>query len=127
MKLFKKNASKVHLTRSEALDCVPLKNALVTESRTEMGLALLSYPLQVRPWLAALMRRFGRSYEGPPPKKLQLDSLGTSVWDLMDGRRSVRQVIQQFSHAFKLHPKEAELSVTSFMRELGKRGLIAFK
>jgi hypothetical protein len=60
-------------------------------------------------------------------KKLHLDEMGTAVWDLMDGRRSVRRVIQGFATKYQLHLKEAEVAVTRFLRELGKRGLIGFK
>lgn len=61
------------------------------------------------------------------PKKLQLDALGTEVWDLIDGRRSVRKIIQRFAETHRLHPREAEVSVTRFLRELGKRGLIGLQ
>ena len=32
--------------------------------------------------------------------------------------------MKEFSRKYQLHPKEAELSVTLFIRELGKRGII---
>ena len=56
-------------------------------------------------------------------KKIELDELGTEVWDLLDGRRSVRHLIKSFAGTHQLEPREAEVSVTQFIRELGRRGL----
>ena len=89
----------------------------------ETGEVIIEYPLIVRPWMAALAGRLGGG-QPKQTKKLQLDALGTSVWDLVDGKRSVRMIIQIFSKAHRLETKEAEVSVTSFIRQLGQRGLL---
>jgi hypothetical protein len=60
-------------------------------------------------------------------KKFQLDELGTAVWNLMDGKRSVRQLVKIFAGTHRLEPREAEVSVTQFIRELGRRGLIGMR
>ena len=124
MKRFKK---KPQITRSAALNCRPIKSDTVEEIRLETGEVLLTYPVKARPWASALIRRFGGSPEQVQKKKLQLDTLGTAVWGLLGGGRSVRQVIQLFSEQHQLHSKEAEVAVTQFLRELGKRGLIGLK
>jgi hypothetical protein len=127
MRAFKRKNRDVHLTRAEALTCTPVKNTRVGEARLETGEVLLTYPVRIRPWIANLIRRFGWGIKRVQSKKLHLDELGTAVWDLMDGRRSVRQVIQRFAKRYQLHPREAEVAVTRFLRELGKRGLIGLK
>lgn len=127
MRVFKRKNRDAHLTRAEALTCTPVKNTRVGEARLETGEVLLTYPVRIRPWIANLIRRFGWGLKRVQSKKLHLDELGTAVWDLMDGRRSVRQVIQRFAKRYQLHPKEAEVAVTRFLRELGKRGLIGLK
>jgi len=127
MRAFKKKNRDVHLTRAEALTCTPVKNTRVGEARLETGEVLLTYPVRIRPWIANLIRRFGWGLKRVQSKKLHLDELGTAAWDLMDGRRSVRQIIQRFAKRYQLHPKEAEVAVTRFLRELGKRGLIGLK
>jgi len=127
MKAFKKKGKGVLTTRTEALKCTPVKNTQVKEARLETGEVLLTYPVTIRPWIAGLIRRFGAGVNSVQSKKIHLDELGTAVWDLMDGRRSVRQVIQGFAGKYQLHAKEAEVTVTRFLRELGKRGLIGLK
>jgi hypothetical protein len=127
MKVFRKKSPGAEISRFEALNCVPVKNLQVRESRGEAGLVLLCYPIEIRPWIAGWIRRLGGSADSGRTRKLQLDELGTAVWDLLDGNRSVGQVIQRFAAIQRLHPKEATVAVTLFLRELGKRGLIGLR
>jgi hypothetical protein len=127
MKRFKKNKDKPTISRAEALQCTPVKNIDVRETRLDGGETLLTYTVTVRPWFVGLVKRLGGASDGTHLKKLQLDPLGTDVWDLVDGRRSVRSIVAQFAQIHRLHPKEAEVSVTVFLRELGKRGLVGLK
>ena len=121
-----KASSKPKISRREAMDCIPLKNIQSRESRGEKGELIISYPIEVRPWLARWMRLCGGK-DVVGTKKLQLDELGASVWNLLVGKRSVGQLIQDFAALQRLHPREAEVSVTAFLRELGKRGLIGLR
>ena len=93
----------------------------------ESGCVILSFPVVMRPWFVKVVRRLGGPEESARIRKLQLDELGTAVWDLMDGNRTVRRIISEFAGTFQLHPREAEVSVTQFLRDLGKRGLIGLK
>ncbi len=125
MRSFKrKQRSRPQISRTEALKCIPVKNAHVKESRLQTGEVLLTYPAVMRPWIAGLIRRFGGRSERSFTKKLQLDELGTHVWDLMDGSRTVQKLIRRFADKYQLQLKEAEVSVTRFLRELGRRGII---
>lgn len=125
MQVFKKKPVTGHMTRLEALAYKPVKSTQVTETRLETGEVVLEYPLAVRPLVAAVARRLGKSQQDLVQiKKLQLDVLGTSVWDLVDGKRSVRRMIQIFAETHRLEKREAEVSVTQFIRELGQRGLL---
>ena len=127
MKVFRKKRRERHLSRAAALKSRPAKSLHITESRLETGEVLLEYPLTVRPWLAAVAKRLGGSREIVQTKKLQLDAMGTAVWDLVDGNRSVRRIVQIFAEVHRLENKEAEVSVTSFIRELGQRGLLGLQ
>lgn len=115
------------MSRAAALKCRPAKSLHITESRLDSGEVLLEYPLTVRPWLAAVAKRLGKSGDVIQIKKLQLDAMGTAVWDLVDGHRSVNRIVQIFAQTHRLDNKEAEVSVTSFIRELGQRGLLGLQ
>ena len=124
MRVFKKKPKGPTISRAEALNRIPFKNIQITEDRLETGEVLIGYPVTIRPFFASLVKRFGGSEEQVQTKKLQLDTLGSSVWDLLDGERSVRQLIHIFAETHQLQPREAEVAVTQFIRELGRRGLI---
>jgi hypothetical protein len=113
------------LTRTAALDCIPLPSAAVRPKRLDNGLVELSYPVAMRPFWGAIARRFGVS--GQSRRRLELDELGTAVWDLIDSRRSVREVAGAFARRFQLHDQESQASVVAFLRELGRRGIIGMK
>jgi hypothetical protein len=60
-------------------------------------------------------------------RKLQLDILGTGVWELVNGKSTVMEIIVSFAGHHQLYHKEAEVSVIQFLRELGRRGIIGMK
>ena len=128
MRLFKpKSPAAEGLARREALACVPVRNPDVSEERRDSGVVRLSYPLTYRPWFGRLAARFGKWDQKPMIKRLELDELGTAVWDLVDNERDVRGIVTAFSERFQLHSREAELSVGAFFKELGKRGLVLMR
>ena len=107
MKVFKKKPKRPTISRTDALNRIPVKNVQITEDRLETGEVLIAYPVTIRPFFATWFKRFGGSEEQIQTKKLQLDTLGSSVWDLLDGKRSVRQLIQIFAETHQLQPREA--------------------
>ena len=126
--MFRQKQAAVKLNRTQAMACIPVKGGHVQESRLESGEILLAYPDYKQPWFTRLIRRLGRPGDSKVRiKKLQLDALGTSVWELFDGKRSVQQVIDLFADKYSLHPKEAEVSVSQFLRALGRRDLIGLR
>lgn len=128
MRLFKpKQIKSPGMTREQALGCTPVKSVHVSEQRLGEGEVVISYPMAVKPGISRLLERFGGRPEKVRVKKLQLDELGTAVWDMLDGRSTVREIVGEFAAAHRLEPKEAEVSVTHFLRMLGQRGLIGLR
>ncbi len=127
MRVFKKKPKGPSISRAEALDRIPVKNRQISENRLETGEIVIGYPVTMRPFFAGLAKRFGGQEVQTQMKKLQLDELGTYVWNLMDGNRSVRQLVKMFAETHQLENREAEVSVTQFVRELGRRGLIGMR
>ena len=60
-----------------------------------------------------------------PERILRLDKLGSLVWELCDGRRTVEQIIDRFAERHHLSFHEARVSVTSYLKELLSRGALA--
>ena len=127
MKPFKNKKKSEGPNRNEALECIPIKNDNIEESRQDNGELLLIYPIIIRPWLAGLFRKRGGKNERTIDKKLQLDALGAEVWGLMDGHTTVHEIIKRFALNHQIPQREAEAAVTRFLRDLGKRGLIGLQ
>ncbi|MCP4694325.1 MAG: PqqD family protein [Desulfobacterales bacterium] len=127
MKSRKKKPKETALSRAGALGCTPVKSGDAWETSRDPAQVTLAYPVGMRPWIARLVRRFGGDHDRTRTKKLRLDALGASVWDMLDGKRTVKQVIEKFARIHQLNFKEAEASVTTFLRELGRRGLIGMQ
>ena len=127
MKVFRKKPVKTRMSRAEALAYKPAKNQHISETRLDTGEVIIEYPVTVRPLIAAVARRLGKARDLQQTRKLQLDALGTSVWDLIDGQHTVRRMINIFAETHRLEKREAEVSVTQFIRELGRRGLLGLR
>ena len=112
------------LSRAEALSYRPVRNPEVRDEVLDTGEVMIIYPVRVRPWFVRMAQRLGWNSDAPIIKKLQLDELGTATWKLMDGERTVKQIVREFGARYQLQSKEAEVSVTAFIRELGRRGII---
>ena len=127
MMLFRKKKAGIQHSRVEALQYVPVKNKEITADRLESGDVVIAYSVGMRPLVASLVKRLGGPQDKTEIKKLQLDELGTATWDLIDGQRSVQKIIKAFAVKYQLPAREAEISITQFLKELGKRGLIGLR
>ena len=115
------------LSRSDAFSCIPIRNPHVVETRLETGEILLAYPETLKPWFITILQRMKKESRLQRLRKLQLDILGTGVWDLVNGKSTVMEIIDLFADCHQLYRKEAEVSVVQFLRELGRRGIIGMK
>ena len=114
-------------TRAEAFAYCPVKNREVLEEKLEGGAMVLTYPLVIRPWLAGIAQRLGLQSSEPLTRRLELDEMGSLTWSLLDGKRTVLDVVDFLCRRYKLNRREAEVATTGFLRELGKRGLIGLR
>ncbi len=108
------------LSREQSLASVPLRNQAVEEERTDAGEVRLVIPLRGTWWARLLARLF----YVPKTRRVVLDEVGSYVWGLCDGRNCVRDIIHALAKRYKLHRKEAEVSVVAYLRQLARRGLI---
>jgi hypothetical protein len=57
-------------------------------------------------------------------KKLRFDEIGSYVWELCDGKRTVDEIIQELSKKYNLTRKESEKPLLAFIDLLQKRRLL---
>jgi hypothetical protein len=115
------------LTKCHSLTLTPVKNIEISEETLDPGVVIIQYPVTMRPWMAKWMQRFKGSSPRIGSRKLQLDSLGTEVWKMIDGKRTVRDIVGAFAENHQLENREAEVAVTQFLWYLGKRGFIGLQ
>jgi hypothetical protein len=116
----RKSKSAQKLDRGESLAAKPVVNRLVKVENDAAGNVILHVP---RPD-SRTVRLVSRVFRVPPYKRLALDELGTFVIELCDGENTVSDVVDRLSGTFKLNRREAEVSTMTFLRNLGRRGVI---
>ena len=122
MALFGKKKTQVPpLDREDALAAKPVLNRLVKLEKSEDGNLILQVPRRD----SAMTRTMARVFGIPPYRRVALDELGTFVIQLCDGQHRVKDMVDKFAKRFRLNRREAEVSLTTFLRTLGRRGIIA--
>ncbi|TVQ97791.1 MAG: PqqD family protein [Desulfovibrionales bacterium] len=114
-------------SRKEALAFRPVRSKDVQEHPQPNGIIRLSYPTTMKPWFGKWAQKFGKWDGRPMVKQLELDEMGGLAWSLINGKNTVQQIIDAFIREYGLERKEAELSVTAFIKELGRRGIIGLR
>jgi hypothetical protein len=121
--IFNKNT----ISKDDSLFCIPKKQKAVKETFLDSGDLLLSYHTAYKPFFNRIQKILHKNSKKTFERKIQLDGLGIDVWQLMTGTKNVKQIISEFASIHSLNYKEAEISVTLFLRSLGKKGLIVIK
>ena len=110
------------LTRREALSALPVRNQILKAETTPEGELTLTVPRRAD-WVGKLLASV---FAVPKERKIVLDRVGADIWEMCDGQNTVEQIIARLSRIYKLNRKEAEVSLTAYLRQLGRRGLIGF-
>lgn len=63
-------------------------------------------------------------YRQPSPDiHVRLEEHGTAVWELIDGKRTVRQIIEELAEHFD-HEENYESRITAYITQLQKDGFV---
>lgn len=100
------------------LDAVPVKGMQV-ETTWKDGLAVLTFPRLRMPWLRFLGRKM-------PLVHIELEEHGSAVWKLIDGERTVGEIITLLAEHFE-HASGYEARVSTYIMRMQKDGLIVLK
>ncbi|MCX8171479.1 MAG: PqqD family protein [Candidatus Bathyarchaeota archaeon] len=87
---------------------VPLRPPSQTQSKTKKGLLDKLFP------------------PGPEERVISLDKVGSIVWELCDGERTIGDVANYLIEKYKILPEEAEISLNAYFNQLSRRGLVGF-
>lgn len=108
-------------SRREVLQLRPLRNPALDWYEEEDRVVLHIHRAQT--WKTRLLGVF---FPLPEDRRVALDAIGTDVWRMLDGKATLGQIARAVANKYKLSPREAELSVQQFFKELGRRGYVGF-
>lgn len=109
------------INREQSLKGVPIVNNDVRIQPREENAARLELVIRLRRGDGFMSRFMPPTHE----RKVKLDELGTFVFGLIDGHRTVREIVEAFLARYRVNRREAELSTVEFIRSLAQRQAIS--
>ena len=100
----------------------PVRNDAIEWQSNDDGEALLTVPRRND----RVGKLVGFCFRVPDAKAVQLDEVGTFVWQLCDGSSTVEGIVKQTCKEYKLNRREVEISVTTYLQMLSERNFIGF-
>lgn len=110
------------LTREQAMSAWPVRNPSLTTHEDDEGLIAVELPRR-KDWVGNAL---GFLFFVPESKPVQLDEVGSFVWNLCDGDHTVNEIVDALAKEYKLNRREVEVSLTEYLQKLGKRGMVGF-
>lgn len=102
------------------LDVIPCRdNHILTEKEGE--LSVIAFPRFKRAWMRKLLLPKGMS----PYIRVRLEDHGTAVWDLIDGKRTVKEITELLADHFA-DEENYESRVTIYITQLRKDRFIKY-
>jgi len=114
--------SRPELTREQAMSARPIRNPSLKWRENDDGEAVIVLPRRTD-WVG---KALAWMFFVPEARPIALDDVGTFVWQNCDGGQAVSKLIDLLCAEYQLGKREAELSLTEFLKMLGKRGMIGF-
>ena len=101
------------------LDVIPFRSENITAEKGSDGTVTIAFPRFKYEW----MRRFLLPKGMSPDIHVRLEEHGTAVWELIDGKRTVRQIIEELAEHFD-HDENYESRITAYITQLQKDGFV---
>lgn len=105
------------------LELRPVRNPALEWSEEDERVILCIRQAESRNWKARLLKFIAPL---PPERRVALDAIGSDVWNWVDGKNTVGRIAKELGKKYKLEPREAQLSLQQYFKELGRRGYIGF-
>ncbi len=119
--------------RAQIMGARPVRNPLVNwerylpphadEGSMPPEVVLLQVPRRADKW-GNLVARF---FKLPTHRKIELDEMGSDVWEMCDGAATVEALTRAVCAKYHLNRRQGETSVTAYLRMLAERRLVALR
>lgn len=110
------------LTREQAMQAWPVRNPALKVHVADDDLVTIELPRR-KDWMGGVL---GFLFSVPQAKPVQLDEVGSLVWNLCDGDHTVHDIVGALVNEYKLNRREVEVSLTQYLQTLAKRGMVGF-
>ena len=112
------------VTRAQIIGAQPVRNPAVQWERAPReedgpSVALLRVPRRRDRWGDVVARMFRL----PDFRKLELDEIGSDVWEMCDGSHTVDAITKAICAKYRLNRRQGETSVTAYLKQLAERRL----
>ena len=101
------------------LDVIPFRSTHITTEKESPGTVVIAFPRFKYDW----MRRFLLPKGMSPDIHVRLEEHGTAVWELIDGKSTVREIIEKLAAHFN-DEENYESRVLAYFSQLQKDGFI---
>lgn len=119
--------------RAQIMGARPVRNPLVNwerylpphadQSNMPPEVVLLKVPRRADKW-GNMVARF---FKLPAHRKIELDEMGSDVWEMCDGAATVEALTRAVCAKYHLNRRQGETSVTAYLRMLAERRLVALR
>lgn len=110
------------LTREQAMGARPIRNPSLQWKVNDEGNAVVVLPRR-GDWSG---KALGWLFMVPAQKPVELDEVGSTVWEHCDADHTVAEIVDVLASKYKLNRREVEVSLTEYLRTLGRRGMVGF-
>lgn len=100
------------------LEVIPCRNEHI-KAEQEGETIVLSFPRFKRSWMSRYLLPKGMSKD----IHVRLEEHGTAVWNLIDGQRTVREIIEKLADHFQ-YEEGYESRVSAYLSQMQKDGFI---
>ena len=101
------------------LGVIPFRSTHITTEKESDGTVVIAFPRFKYDW----MRRFLLPKGMSPDIHVRLEEHGTAVWELIDGKSTVREIIEKLADHFH-HEAGYESRITIYLSQMQKDGFI---
>lgn len=103
-------------------DVIPCIDESIQAEENKEGLSVIAFPR----FKSKFMQKYFIPKGMSPFFHVTLDEHGTKVWSLIDGKRTVREIVALLDEHFN-HEENYECRVTKFLTQLQDKGFIKLK
>ena len=97
------------------LDVIPFRSENITAEKGSDGTVTIAFPRFKYEWMRRFLLPKGMSAD----IHVRLEDHGTAVWELIDGKRTVRRIIEHFNYE-----ENYESRITAYITQLQKDGFV---